>query len=132
MYLIWRADIGLTKKYFYSNQVPPGLKTRDWKTGEEMLKPPATYTLTWDGKSPNKLSDVVLTQSQLQIWSPKTISVLEGIGVDNIQYFSIDIDTGKRGEVEKSYKIANILGLISCLDRKHAKFETFPDDPEIS
>jgi hypothetical protein len=129
MYLIWRADVGLTKKYFFSNQVPPGLKTRLWKTGEEMLKPPPTYTLTWDGKSPNKLSDDVLTQARLSVWSPKAISVLEAMGVDNIQYFPIDIDTGKG--VEKSFKIANILGLINCLDRKHAKIETFPDDDEI-
>lgn len=129
MYLIWQADIALTEKYFYANQVPRGLKTRAWKTGEEMLKPPPTYTLTWDGKSPNKLSDVVLTE--LPVWSPKVISVLEGMGVDNIQYFSIDIETGKGGEVEKSYKIPNILGLINCLDRKHAKFETF-DDGELS
>ena len=57
------------------------------------------------------------------------MSVLEGMGVDNIQYFPIDIDTGKG--VEKSFKIANILGLINCLDRKHAKFETF-DDGELS
>jgi hypothetical protein len=131
MYLIWRADIALTKDYFYANQVPPGLKTRAWKTGDEMLKPPPTYTLAWDGKSPTNLSDVVLTQSQLPIWSPKVVSVLEGMGVDNIQYFSIDIETGKGGAVEKSYKIPNIIGLISCLDRKHAKFETF-DDGEIS
>src|SRR4051812_26971834 len=117
MYLIWQADIALTKKYFYANKLPPGLKSRAGRTGEQMLKPPPTYTLTSDGKSPTKLSDVVLTQSQMPVWSPKVISVLEGMGVDNIQYFPIDIDTGKGGEVEKSYKLPNIIGLINCLDK---------------
>jgi hypothetical protein len=132
MYLIWQADIASTDTYFYANKVPRGLDTDALETGEEMLTPPPTCTLAWDGKSPNKLSDVVLTQSQFPVWSPKVISVLEAMGVDNIQYFPIDIDTGKGGKVEKSYRLPNILGLINCLDRKHAKFETFPGDPQIS
>src|SRR5436309_508005 len=107
MYFIWRSDAGLANKYLYASNAPIGLKVRLWQTGEAMLKPPATSTLIGDSDSPSTLSDMILTQFELPVLSPKARSVLEEIGVDNIEYFPIDINTGKAGALEKSYKAAN-------------------------
>src|SRR5262249_59683198 len=63
---------------------------------------------------------------------PKAITVLEEMGVDNLEYFPVQIKHKKAKDVEKSYRVANVVGKIDCLDKKHAKFTTFPDEDEIS
>lgn len=128
MYFVWGSDAGLSDSYMYASKAPNGLNFASWITGEALVKEPPVATLIGDTDSPTTLSDMILTQFELPILSPKTISVLEKLGVDNIQYFPINIKNWQTGELEKSYRIANIVGLVYCLDKKHATFNTLPED----
>ena len=51
------------------------------------------------------------------------------MGIENVEYFPVNIKRPKVTAVEKSYKIANIVGRIDCLDKDHAIFETFSANP---
>ena len=128
MYFVWSSDAGLSDSYMYVNKAPDGLNYDTWITGEPLVKPPPVVTLVGDSDSPTTLSDMILTQFELPILSPRAISVLEKTGVDNIQYFPINIKNRQTGELEKSYQIANIVGLVDCLDKKHATYNTSPRD----
>jgi hypothetical protein len=131
MYFVWSSNPDLSKTYMYVRELPTDLRHKDWITGESVTNQPKVATLTGKRDSPTTLSDVIVGEFDFPVLSPKAISVLERTGVDNIEYFPIKIKNWKTGELDKSYRIANIVGLVYCLDRQHATFTTF-DDGEIS
>ena len=116
----------------YVGRRPDGLRPAKWITGEALLKQPPVLILIGDDDSPTILSDVILTSFDIPILSPKAISVLDKSGVNNIQYFPVLIKNWQNSEIEKSYKIANIVGLVYCLDRTNSTYNTFPEDDDIS
>jgi uncharacterized protein DUF1629 len=130
MYFVWRSNAALSNTYMYVPQLPSDLRHKDWITGEPVTNDPKVATLTGKDDSPTTLSDVIVGGFNFPVLSPNAISVLETTGVDNIEYFPIKIKNWKTGELDKSYKIANIVGLVYCLDKEHATFRTF-DDGEI-
>ena len=132
MYLIWRSDTGLADKFMHIGKRPKGFKPAKWKTGRVFLKDPPVITLEGDDDSPVTLSDVILTGFNVPILSTRAISALKEVGVNNIQYYPVNIKNPQTGELEKSYKIINVVGLISCLDRKNSIFKTFPEDDDIA
>jgi hypothetical protein len=126
MYFVWRSDAGLADSYMYISDVPVALDHEEWITGGPLLTQPPVVTLIGDSDSPATLSDVILTQFQLPVLSPRAVSVLEKLGVDNIQYFPINLKHRQAKRVDSSYQIANIVGLVYCLDKKHATFNPSP------
>ena len=131
MYFVWRNNRALSKTYMYVRHFPDDLRRKEWITGKPMTTPPKVVTFTGKDSSPTTLSDVILGEFNFPVLSPRAIAVLEKAGVDNIEYFPIKIKNWKTGELDESYKIGNIVGLIDCLDRKHAIVDTF-DDGRIS
>src|SRR5690242_2808723 len=97
MYYVWRSDAALSDRYLYASRVPDGLTHQDWITGKPLPKRPPAITLVGDGDSPITLSDMILTQFELPILSPKAMAALESVGVDNIEYFPITIKSRKTG-----------------------------------
>jgi hypothetical protein len=133
MYFVWQSNAALSKKYMYVRKAPNELRPKGWTTGKALVKEPTIVTLTGSETSPTTLSDVILGGFHIPVLSPQAVSVLQDAGVDNIQYFPINIRNWETGELNQSYKIANIIGLVNCLDRKHATVTTFPEDKnEIS
>lgn len=130
MYFVWESDAKLYDEYLYVSVVPDELTYGDWITGERLLTTPRVATLVGDPHYASTLSDMVLTQFELPVLSPRAISTLESIGVDNIEYFPINIKRPKVKTVETSYKIANVIGLVYCLDKDHATFKTFAANPD--
>jgi len=132
MYFVWRSDTGLADTFMHVGKRPEGFKPAKWKTGRAFVKNPPVMTLVGDDESPMVLSDVILTGFNVPILSPKAVSVLEGVGVHNLQYFPVIIKNSQTGELDKSYKIINVVGLVFCLDRENSVFKTFPEDDDIS
>ena len=87
MYFVWRSNAALANQYLHVSNVPDGLDHDAFVAGKAMLKPPPVVTLVGDSDSPPALSDVVLTQFQLPVFSPRAVSVLQSASVYNIQYF---------------------------------------------
>jgi hypothetical protein len=115
----------------YVRELPREVHHKEWITGKPMVKPPKVATLTGKSDSPPTPSDVIVGEFNIPVLSAKAISVLEEAGVDNIEYFPVKIKDWDTGKIDNSYKIANIIGLIDCLDREHATLRTF-DDGEVS
>ena len=44
------------------------------------------------------------------------------LGIDNIQYFPVDLEEDN-GEIEEGYNLVNIIGLIDAVDRNESVFE---------
>jgi hypothetical protein len=129
MYFVWQSDVALYEDFMFVSRSPDGLNTGDWIRGERLVTKPKAVTLVGDSKYASALSDMVLTQFQLPVLSPRAITTLEDLGIENVEYFPVNIKRPKITAVEKSYKIANIVGRIDCLDKNHAIFATFSADP---
>ena len=56
--------------------------------------------------------------------------LLQGLGVDNLQYFPCHIDNPIDGSSTDDYQVANIVGRVACVDFAKSvveKFELAPD-----
>jgi len=131
MYYVMRRDTKSAGKYVYFSEEPDYYEGDQWRTGVEMKPPPPTMTLISQDDRTTNLSDMLLNAADLQVYSPKLVATLDAAGVDNIQYFPITIVDGKTGKSRNDYKVANIIGLIPCLDIDHSSVSYFPGSRDI-
>lgn len=59
--------------------------------------------------------------------SPAMRNVFERVGLDNIQYFPAQLKADFAENVVEGYWFAHVIGLVSCVDRQTATYES--DDP---
>lgn len=64
------------------------------------------------------------------VFSPKLREALIGAGVTNIEYYPVKIKNRETGEIISDYKIANIVGLIACMDKEHSVYVPDPKIPD--
>lgn len=64
------------------------------------------------------------------VFSPKLRAALDMAGVTNIEYYPARIKNRLTGEVISDYKIANIVGLVYCMDWEKATYTRDPDRPD--
>ena len=114
MYLIWRSDSDLSEKFMHIGKKPKGFIPTRWKTGRAFQQDPPVITLEGDDDSPETLSDVILTGFNVPILSTRAISALKEVGVNNLQYYPVNIKNPQTKELDKSYKIVNVVGLNIC------------------
>ena len=50
-------------------------------------------------------------------------ATLDSLGVDNIDYFPVTLRDQKNGELDTEYLLANVLGLVDCVDMQKSKVE---------
>lgn len=129
MYYIWESDATLYDKFLYASKTPEKLFTGDWVEGKPGVQQRGPLKLEGDRKCPAKLSDMVLTQFELPILSPRAMTVLKEAGVDNLEAYPIQIKHPKMKSPEKSYQIINVVGLVACVDKDHAAIKTYTSDP---
>jgi hypothetical protein len=129
MHFVWQSDVTLYEDFMFVSRSPDGLNHGEWIRGERLATKPKAFTLVGDSKYASALSDMVLTQFQLPVLSPRAVETLHDLGIENIECFPVTIKRPKVTAAEKSYKIVNIVGLINCLDKSHAIFETFSANP---
>jgi hypothetical protein len=53
--------------------------------------------------------------------------VIESIGLDNVQYFPAQLKMDYATELIEGYWFANVIGLVSCVDRQASTFEPRAD-----
>lgn len=130
MYLVWEKDVRLSSQYAHFSEEPDGFELTDWITGKPLLKSPNCIRIKSDEEKPSRLTDLVLTSFNLQIFSPKLMQLLSDLNVKNVEYYPVELVNHETEEVIATYKIANILGSIECLDIPNSSCERF-DDGEI-
>ncbi len=125
MYYVWEKALQLEDEFAFFSNEPPGFDTALWISGERIVAPP-TIELVGDSNSPTTLSDVLLTGFELEVLSPRLVSLLADMGIQNVQYLPITIIDRKTKNKETSYRIANILGAICCLDLDNSDYRRAP------
>lgn len=74
--------------------------------------------------------DLVVFKHRCVAHSQKLRKVLRDVGVDNIDYYPLRIINVMTGEVSQSYKAANILDVIHCIDPKGSDLEIDDENPQ--
>ena len=95
---------------------------------KEMKIPVFEETLSKDG---GKMADLLIHDFAGLLFSPKLRKLFEDLGVTNIEYFDCKVKDVKKNKVHENYKIANIVGLVECIDMKKSEMKLAdPEDPD--
>lgn len=116
MHYVMKCDFGLTNQFVFFRKEAQGWDASAWRTGEPLKAPPPPIELIADGEEPTAFSDLLLAKNGLHAYSGKLRSTLQRAGVDNIEYAPIKVIDASHGTSSDDYRIANILGLVACLD----------------
>ncbi len=92
--------------------------------------PKIILTLNNDSRIGNMTDHLSISELYGLVFSKKLRDVLGELGVDNIQYFDLDIVDPKTGKHYTDYKIANVVGLVDCVDIDKSDL-TYFDDGDI-
>lgn len=75
------------------------------------------YTMT-DDSSMGKMTDhLSLDEVYGLVFSLRLCELLYSLKIENIQYFDLDIVNPKTNDIYTDYKIANVFGLVDCVDK---------------
>jgi uncharacterized protein DUF1629 len=78
-----------------------------------------------------ELLDCVTTMFRGWVISTKFREALEAARVDNIDYYPAKITDASSGRVHDNYWAANIVGLVSCMDRQKSKYASRAVSPDL-
>lgn len=102
-------------------EVPEEIEPGDWIRGQVLPPPTDPLRITLSEASGALRSDVI--DGLLTLHSTKLKDALSAFGVDNIDYFPVELEDSATGAVERGYWLANIIGLAACVDRDNSTFE---------
>lgn len=92
--------------------------------------PKITFSVNNKSQFGNMTDRLVITAAYGLVFSTRLEKLLNGKGVDNIEYYDFEIVNPKSGQKYSDYKIANVVGLVDCVDEGKSDLKYF-DDGEI-
>jgi len=95
----------------------------EFHNGVVVSKPPKMITFTMTKKERGELGDWVPTGLPGLVISGKFRKTLEGAGADNVQYVPAEIYDEVAKKTYSDYFVANVIGLVDCIDLKRSKLE---------
>jgi len=93
--------------------VPENIEPLDWLSGKKMPSP-GPLLLPLSSTSGELRTDIM--GSLLTLFSDALKDAMSEFSIDNIDYFPVELEDRAANEVETGYWLANIVGLVSCLD----------------
>ncbi len=96
-------------------------------TVSDLLISKITLILSNDSYIGRMTDHLSITELYGFVFSEKLRGLLQGLSVDNIQYFDLDIVNKKNGISYTDYKIGNIVGLVDCINKDLSDVEYFND-----
>ena len=100
--------------------VPDSIDPSEWLAGKRMSDP-GVLELKFSLESGKFRSAII--GGFLPLFHVKFAEVLNSFPVDNIQYYPVKILDQNDGSVEENYLLANIIGLIDCVDLEKSKLK---------
>jgi len=95
--------------------VPENIEPLDWMRGQRLPAPgPGPLRLMLSSMSGEEPTDII--GSLLTLFSDDLKGALTQFGIDNIDYFPVELQHPLTHEVWRGYWLANIIGLVACLD----------------
>ncbi len=92
--------------------------------------PDITLTLSKKSRRGNMTDRLVITAVYGLVFSTRLRELLDSLGIDNIEYYTLEIVDPRTGKKFSDYRIANVVGLVDCVDREKSDCKYF-DDGEI-
>ncbi|RKH55957.1 imm11 family protein [Corallococcus llansteffanensis] len=109
----------------------PGADNVHLDQGTRLEQPLPVFDFILDEKNQGEVLDFVWTTFRGLVVSAKFRKVLEGAGVDNVDYYPVRIVNTVTGEVKQDYFAANILGRVACMDLEASVYERSPLKPDM-
>ncbi len=70
---------------------------------------------------------LVITAVYGLVVSTRLRELLDSLDIDNIEYYNLEMVEPRTGESFSDYKIANVVGLVDCVDRDKSDLKYFYD-----
>ncbi len=99
--------------------VPDFIEPSEWIQGKLMDPIPEGLVLDLSLESGDYFGDII--QSFLTLFHRSFREGLSALAIDNIQYFPVILRDQETGETASAYSIANIIGLLDCMDKSASK-----------
>ena len=94
--------------------VPESIEPLDWMLGKKMAPPAGVLRLPLSRASGNLRTDLMGTL--LTLFSDDLKDAMLRFGVDNLDYFPVELEHPLTRRIETNYWLANVLGLVQCVD----------------
>lgn len=108
--------------------LPESMDPLDWIRGKIMPAPPKDLILNLSEASGDYRGSII--DGLITLYHDTLKKALTDFGIDNIQYFPVKLrnppDSKRPMPVESNYWIANIIGLIECVDEKNSTLIPYP------
>lgn len=106
--------------------LPDILDPEDWISGQFQTDPAQGKVLTLDLSLESGDYRGHLIDGFLPLFHEDLKDALTGLGVGNIQYYPVRLRDQNSNSTEGGYWLANVLGIIDCIDMIKSKFEIWP------
>lgn len=104
--------------------VPEDIEPLDWIQGKKLPPPRPDLRLELMNPSGDFRGDIM--GSLVTLFSNKLKAVLPELGVDNIDYFPVELEDPVTHKVEGGYWLVNVIGIVACLDRARSTLRPDP------
>ncbi len=96
-------------------------------SNSKMRIPDITLTLDADSRIGRMTDNLAITEVYGLVFSSRLRELLDSLGIDNIEYYNLEMVDPRTGEKFSDYKIANVVGLADCVDREKSDLKYFDD-----
>lgn len=87
--------------------------------------PNMTLTLSDDSRSGKMNDNLIITEVYGLVFSARFRELLSRIGVNNIEYYNLNIVNPVTHEEYSDYRIANVVGLVDCVDKEKSDLKYY-------
>lgn len=102
-------------------EIPESIDPLDWVEGKVMPAPEVPVRIGLSEASGSFRGDII--QSFVTLYSNRLRDALSAFGVDNLQYFTAELEDPRTGGLEQGYWLTNVVGLIECVDLERSTFK---------
>jgi hypothetical protein len=125
-YILFPQGSNDSEVFYYGTPINIDYDTySQFSNGQRIEQSIPNIELIFDEDSQGELIDCIPGSSGLLI-SMRFNKVLESCGLDNIQYFPCSIRNSVTKEMISNYFIANIIGVVFCVDFEKSDLEMVP------
>ncbi len=93
----------------------------------EVPVPDIVLTLDGDSRMGRMTDCLAITEIYGLVFSSRLRELLDSIGINNIEYYKLEIVNPRSGKKFSDYYIANVVGLVDCVDREKSELKYFDD-----
>lgn len=118
-YYLFDQDL-LVRRAVTLGSLPDDMDPLEWIRGQVMTAPPTPLRLRLSESSGDTPGDIV--QPFVTVYSGKLRRALTEFGVDNVEFFPVELEHPRSGQITRDYWLANIVGRVNCVDMENSTY----------